>query len=242
MTTLTNWPAGMGDASAAVNVGIGSSAVLGSLEHVVRVGRELALARTDPAVLDERLVAVGAHLADRGLQIDVGCRRSHPEVDGSAPDDGGVRRERRRDVGDRGARRVLLPVPLPLRRVAPQAAGAGVGPVVGERKRVRVRAERVDAGDRRRLRRRALRSDRSTRCARWCPAIGKDEKLCSKPGYGSPAVELSVGEVPAPLSNSTRTCGSCSNAASAALYVGIDWIGSAGNVTRSVCGRPMAVW
>ena len=48
------------------------------LEHVVRVGRELALARADPAVLDERLVPVGTHLADRRLQVDVGGRRLAP--------------------------------------------------------------------------------------------------------------------------------------------------------------------
>ena len=47
------------------------------------------------------------------------------------------------------------------------------------------------------------------------PGIGNAEKDCSNPGYGSPGVLLPVGEVPAPLSNSTRTCGSASNAASA---------------------------
>src|SRR5690349_9767279 len=50
---------------------------------------------------------------------------------------------------------------------------------------------------------------------------GSDEKLASKPGYGSPALCVPVGDAPAPLSNSTRTCGSWLYAASAASYVGI---------------------
>ena len=74
------------------------------------------------------------------------------------------------------------------------------------------------------------------------PGTGKDEKSCANPGYGSPGFELLPGDDPAPLSNSTRTGGSFSNAASAASYVGISWIGSSGSVTTSVCGRPIAAW
>ena len=68
------------------------------LEDVVRVGRQLALARADPAVLDERLVPVRTYLADGGEQINVGGGRPHPEANGAAADDGGVRGEWRRDV------------------------------------------------------------------------------------------------------------------------------------------------
>ena len=55
-------------------LGIGSSSVLLLLEHVVLARGELALARPQPAVLDERLVAVRSHLADRRLEVDVGSR------------------------------------------------------------------------------------------------------------------------------------------------------------------------
>src|SRR5262249_49371203 len=71
---------------------------------------------------------------------------------------------------------------------------------------------------------------------------GNDEKLCSKPANGSPAAAVIVGPPPAPLSKSTRTSGSFSNAASAAAYVGLVWIGSGGNVTTSLAGRPIACW
>src|SRR6476661_3394867 len=49
MTTLTNCPAGMGDASAAVNVGIGSSVVLSRLNMLFEVVESLrSLARIQP--------------------------------------------------------------------------------------------------------------------------------------------------------------------------------------------------
>jgi len=44
------------------------------------------------------------------------------------------------------------------------------------------------------------------------------------------------------LSNSTRTEGSFSKAASAASYVGMVWIGSSGIVTMWSCGTPIAPW
>src|SRR6476661_974888 len=49
MTTLTNCPAGMGDTSAAVNVGIGSSAVLSCLNMLLEFVESLrSLARIQP--------------------------------------------------------------------------------------------------------------------------------------------------------------------------------------------------
>src|ERR1700716_3078474 len=74
------------------------------------------------------------------------------------------------------------------------------------------------------------------------PAMGHDEKKRWNAGYGSPAVRLPVGEVPAPLSNSTRISGSASNADSANWYVGCSWIGSGGSVTMSLLGSPIAAW
>src|SRR4051812_47194928 len=74
------------------------------------------------------------------------------------------------------------------------------------------------------------------------PGIGSVEKSVAKPGYGSPGVDVPAGDAPAPLSNSTRTCGSCLYAVSAASYVGISWMGSTGMVTTSVCGTPRAAW
>ena len=56
-----------------------------------------------------------------------------------AADCGRVAAERRRDVGDGGARRGLHPVPFPLGRVTPQPARARVARVVRQRRGVRVR-------------------------------------------------------------------------------------------------------
>src|ERR1051326_4107470 len=74
------------------------------------------------------------------------------------------------------------------------------------------------------------------------PASGHELYERSKPGYGLPGVESPVGDVPAPLSNSTRIIGCFSNAASAEAYVGCNWTGSTGMVMRSVCGEPIAAW
>ena len=49
------------------------------------------------------------------------------------------------------------------------------------------------------------------------PGTGKLEKPCWKPEYGLPGVNAPDGDLPAPLSNSTVTSGSFSNAASAAV-------------------------
>ena len=62
----------------------------------------------------------------------------------AGPDHRGVLGERCGDVGDGRAGRVLLPVPRPLGRVAPQAATAGVTRVVVRRQRLRVRGVPVD--------------------------------------------------------------------------------------------------
>ena len=48
--------------------------MLGCLNMLSDPLSELALARANPAVLDERLVPVRAYLADRGLKVDVGGR------------------------------------------------------------------------------------------------------------------------------------------------------------------------
>src|SRR6478735_2247557 len=45
------------------------------------------------------------------------------------------------------------------------------------------------------------------------PATGRDEKSWANPAYGSPGFEGPTGDAPAPLSKSTRTDGSCWNAA-----------------------------
>ena len=74
------------------------------------------------------------------------------------------------------------------------------------------------------------------------PGTGSDEKSCVYAAYGSPALAVPSGPLPAPLSKSTRTCGSCWNAASARSYVGSSWTGSSGNVTTSVGGSPIACW
>jgi hypothetical protein len=58
------------------------------------------------------------------------------------------------------------------------------------------------------------------------PGIGSRENEASNPGYGAPGLEL-----PAPLSNSTRTGARRWNAASADAWSGSDWIGSGGAVT-----------
>src|SRR5205085_10213383 len=59
----------------------------GLLEDVVGRRGELALARAHPAILNERLAAVRANLADSGLKIDVRRGGLHPRLDGAAPDD-----------------------------------------------------------------------------------------------------------------------------------------------------------
>ena len=115
------------------------------IEFVVGAGGQLALARSYPAVLDERLVPVRADLTDRCLKVDIRGRRTHPDVHRAATDHRCVSRQRGRNIGDCGARRILLPVPLPLRSVAPQPAATGVAAEVGQWECACVRGVPVDA-------------------------------------------------------------------------------------------------
>jgi hypothetical protein len=73
------------------------------------------------------------------------------------------------------------------------------------------------------------------------PGTGNVRKEASNPAYGSPAWPFMSGPAPAPLSKSTRTDGSASNAASAESY-GIVHSGSGGIVMTLLCGSPIACW
>ena len=85
--------------------------------------------------------------------------------------------QRRRDVGHGGARRVLSPLPLPLRGVAPQAAAAGVASVVVQRQGAGVGGVPVNARRRTAVGRPGFRPGRGTRSGRWCPGPGAREGL-----------------------------------------------------------------
>ena len=243
MTTSTKRPFGIGCDVGGEHAGdrLEQRALL--VKHVVGSGRELALVGSQPAVLDERLVAVRAHLADRRLKVDVRASRTAPT--------GGPRRRRSPWCSSSAAPRRTRP----RCRTGSAASSTATATRCPTGRRPRCwRREVVE-----RQRRFAfdvyqlmplcaggwsvsVPPGRGTSSARSCRGPGSVENDCSNPGYGSPAVLLPVGEVPAPLSNSTRTSGSASNALSADWYVGSSWIGSAGSVTASVSGSPIADW
>src|SRR5205085_4767703 len=60
------------------------------LERRALLRVQLALVSAQPAVLDERLLAVRPDLADRRLEVDARLRGAHPRVDRARADDGRV--------------------------------------------------------------------------------------------------------------------------------------------------------